>query len=101
MSSCLSTYDALNAYASSESGSQQVVTLQAPYNGTFVLAVCDVFQSNCSTAGGTNPAYAFTTTLVNGGEPAATAAAETKAGQTISGSQALTVGAFEAGGGSR
>jgi hypothetical protein len=79
--------------------------LQAPYNGTFILAVCEsVPGPGCrgvESGYGNNPmsTYSFTTVLVNGGIPAATAARETKAAQTIAAAPKLPLGHFEAGGG--
>lgn len=48
------------------------IYLQAPYNGTFILAVCEnVTDGNCGNHdhSGTNPMYpyTFTTTLGTGG----------------------------------
>jgi hypothetical protein len=83
--------------------SKSVLDLQAPYNGTFVLAVCeDVLADNCFYAGSTGPvtmgAYTFTPTLVDGGVRAAVAARETKAGATIAAARKMGAGNFEAGG---
>jgi Bacterial Ig-like domain (group 3) len=85
-----------NGYASS------VIDLQAPYNGTFLLAVCEN-AGNCPGAypgGGTSPMdpYTFTPTFI-ARVPATVAARETKAGTTVDGAPQLPLGNFEAGGG--
>ncbi len=86
---------------------KSVLDLQAPYNGTFVLAVCqgpNVINFNCSevdTGGAQTPMnpYTFTTSFVGGGISAKTAARETKASPTIKGARKLGLGNLEAGGG--
>ncbi|HXS64879.1 MAG TPA: Ig-like domain-containing protein [Streptosporangiaceae bacterium] len=85
---------------------QSVFDLQAPYNGTFILAVCqgpNVSNFNCSevdTGGADNPmdAYSFKTSLVNGGVSEKVAAAETKAAPSIAKAPIMSIGHFEAGG---
>jgi len=85
---------------------QSVFDLQAPYNGTFILAVCqgpNVSNFNCSevdTGGADNPmdAYSFKTSLVNGGVSEKVAAAETKAAPSIAKAPIMGIGHFEAGG---
>jgi hypothetical protein len=85
--------------------SPDVVDLQAPYTGTFVLAICQDPQSESCTSvysgSGENPMlpYTYTTALVGGGVTAAQAAGETGASPTIAGAQALSLDHFEAGGG--
>jgi hypothetical protein len=77
---------------------ESTITLQAPYNGTFILAVCENV-SPCSVASKTgvmNP-YTFTTSIANA-IPLTTAEFETKAGATISAAPELPSGYFEAGG---
>jgi uncharacterized membrane protein len=85
---------------------QSVFDLQAPYNGTFILAVCEgpnVVGFNCSkvdTGGASNPMdpYKFGTSLVKGGISAKIAAKETKASPTIGKAPTMPIGNFEAGG---
>ena len=85
--------------------SPDVTSFQAPYSGTFILAVCEnVANNNCPTvdsSSGTNPMghYSFKPTLIGGGVPPAVAARETRASGTIAAARPLTVGDFEAGGG--
>ncbi len=102
------TFGQVSTVSSGTTPSTGFLTLQAPYTGTFVLAVCeDVRNSNCSntTAGngssGLNPMnpYTFTPTLVGGGITGTKASGEVKAGASISKAPALTIGHFEAGGG--
>jgi Bacterial Ig-like domain (group 3) len=81
-----------------------VLNLQAPYNGTFILAVCENTNGDCrsvDSSGGLNPmqSYSFTPTLVGGGIPARVAAKETRAATTIAHAPRIGVGNFEAGGG--
>jgi Bacterial Ig-like domain (group 3) len=83
---------------------KSVITLQAPYNGTFILAVCENVNGNCTgvdSGSGTNPMgpYTFTPTLIGGGVKSAVAAKETKAAATIARAPLMPVGRFEAGGG--
>lgn len=77
---------------------ESTITLQAPYNGTFILAVCENV-SPCSVASktGVMNQYTFTTSIANA-IPLATAEFETKAGATISAAPAMPSGYFEAGG---
>jgi hypothetical protein len=75
----------------------QQVSLQAPYTGTFVLAVNEGGRYACC-ANPMDP-YSFTPTLQGGGISATVGAAETQAGGSISSAPDLHVGAFEAGGG--
>jgi len=82
---------------------KSVLVLLAPYNGTFILAVCEnVSGNNCAnvdSGSGTNPmnAYTFTTTKISG--PTTTqAAAETQAASTITKAPTMTLGHYEAGG---
>jgi hypothetical protein len=83
---------------------KSVLDLQAPYNGTFILAVCqNVSSNNCvnvDSGSGTNPMtpYVFTPTLVSG-PTARQAAAETKASPTIKNAPAMSLNNYEAGGG--
>jgi hypothetical protein len=88
---------------SSQGSAKSVANLEAPYNGTFILAVCeDEGTYSCIDGGGggglypMNP-YTFTPTVLKG-VSAATAAKETKASPTIAGARALGLGNFEAGG---
>jgi hypothetical protein len=87
-----------------EGSTQSVVELQAPYDGTFVLAVCEGFSGSCGNVDngyGDNPmdAYTFTPTLVGGGIAAGVGAKETQASPTIAGAAVTPVGNFESGGG--
>jgi len=81
-----------------------VLTIQAPYTGNFILAVCENPIQDCtdSAFGNTthpeNP-YTFTPTLVGGGITGTKASGEVKASATIARSPALPIGHFEAGGG--
>jgi len=83
---------------------KSVFDLQAPYNGTFILAVCqNVSGNNCvnvDSGSGTNPMnpYTFTPTLVGGGISPVVAAKETQGSQTIGGARTIGTGNFEAGG---
>ncbi len=100
----LSTTGTFSTFTTFSGVSQQTFTLQAPYNGTFILAVCqNVSNNNCSNEpnqGGTNPMNPYTfKTLVTGGPSAGTAARETRAAQTIARAPAVSTGLFEAGGG--
>jgi hypothetical protein len=84
-------------------GEGQVI-LQAPYTGSFVLAVCeDTDNGDCRgyANSGTKPVepYIFQTELEGGGVAAAAANAETRATESIDSASSLAVGAFEAGGG--
>jgi hypothetical protein len=89
-------------------------TLQAPYSGTFILAVCQAaygygVPGNCAAAdppaGGSIPpsiqnpmsAYTFTASVLTDGITTSEGAQETKATATIAG--APTLSAFESGGG--
>jgi hypothetical protein len=102
-------FPASSSFSSSTSNfsGKTVFDLQAPYNGTFVLAVCqgpNVVGFNCAevdTGGAISPMnpYTFTTSLVGGGVPAKVAAKETKASPTIKGAGKLGLGNLEAGGG--
>jgi uncharacterized cupredoxin-like copper-binding protein len=78
-----------------------VFELQAPYTGTFVLAVCQGTGSCPSVVngGGTNPMnpYTFTTTFYQA-VSSKVAKAETKANATITRSRTMGVGHFESGG---
>ena len=79
-----------------------VFDLQAPYTGTFILAVCQGTNGNCPSVengNGVNPMnpYTFTTTFYHG-VPSKLAAAETKANGTIAGTRTMGVGHFESGG---
>jgi hypothetical protein len=84
-------------------GNQKTVfNLQAPYNGTFILAVCENTNYNCpstDSGGGTNPMdpYTFTTSLATS-VSAKVAGTEAKAAATIAGAPSLGLGRFEAGG---
>ncbi len=88
-------------------GANSQVTLQAPYNGTFILAVCQNPSSgdcrSVDTGSVANPmaTYNFTTVLLGGGISPAVAAGETQAAPTIAGANPLTLGNFEAGGGDK
>ena len=60
--------------ATSQGSTSSVLVLQAPYNGTFILAVCQNVSVNgdcrsVDSGGGSNPMapYTFTDTLVKGG----------------------------------
>jgi Bacterial Ig-like domain (group 3) len=81
-----------------------VFDLQAPYNGTFILAVCESANDNdCGNVDAglaKNPMdpYTFTTTLNSSGVSAAVAAKETKAATTIAKAPKMGVGHFESGG---
>jgi hypothetical protein len=81
-----------------------VLVLEAPYNGTFILAACEGVSGDCrnvDAGGGINPmgAYSFTATLINGGVNPKVGAAETRASTTIAKAVVTRVGHFEAGGG--
>ncbi len=84
---------------------KSVIDLQAPYNGTFILAVCqNVSSNNCvnvDQGSGTNPMnpYTFTPVLIGGGVSSKVAAKETKASPTIAKAPTMGLGNFEAGGG--
>jgi hypothetical protein len=83
---------------------EAILTLQAPYTGTFIFAVCENVSGDCrnvDAGGGTNPmgAYTFTPTLVNGGIKPGVGAKETRASPTIAKAPLMPVGNFEAGGG--
>jgi hypothetical protein len=103
--------DVGSASAFGSGGAPQVVTLQAPYTGTFVLAACAPVSafgsSDCraiETGGARNftipvPPYTFTSALVNGGIGADCAATEAKASKTIGDTHSLLSGACETGGG--
>ncbi len=102
------TFGQVSTVSSGTTPSAGFLTLQAPYSGTFVLAVCEnVRNGNCSNttaangSSGTNPMnpYTFTPTLVGGGITGTKASGEVKAGSAISNASALTIGHFEAGGG--
>ncbi len=81
-----------------------VFDLQAPYNGTFILAVCESANDNdCGNVDAglaKNPMdpYTFTTTLNSSGVSASTAEKETKAASTIAKAPKMGVGHFESGG---
>src|ERR1700722_6161972 len=83
---------------------EQTIVLQAPYNGTFILAVCQNISGDCrdvDNGGGaqTMAAYTFTPSLVGGGIKASVGAKETKASPTIAKAPAMPIGNFESGGG--
>jgi hypothetical protein len=87
---------------STEGNEKTVFTLQAPYNGTFVLAVCEDTGGDCpsvDSGNGSNPmdAYTFTTSLATS-VSGKVAAAEVRASSTIARAPALGLGHFEAGG---
>jgi hypothetical protein len=87
------------------SATQTIFTLQAPYNGTFILAVCqNVSYDNCAKVpdqSGTNPMnpYTFGTVLFPLSPSPTVAAQETRASATIAGAPTISTGVFEAGGG--
>jgi hypothetical protein len=104
--------DVAAASAFGSGGADQVINLQAPYTGTFVLAVCAPVSAfggagDCraiETGGARNftvpvPPYTYSTSLVNGGVGDACAATEARASTTISGARAIVSGACAAGGG--
>lgn len=76
---------AVSSAAVNDQVTTDVVTLQAPYTGDFVLAACEnVNSNNCTNVafgGGNNPmdAYTFTPTLINGGVTGKKASGEVKA----------------------
>jgi hypothetical protein len=78
-----------------------VFDFQAPYTGTFILAVCQgtVYCPSVENGGGVNPMnpYKFTTVFYQRVSPKA-AAEETKASGTIAGTRNMGVGHFESGG---
>ena len=80
------------------------VSLQAPYNGTFVVAVCEnVADGNCANVAagsGTNPmdAYSFAATWLNHVTPTQQAN-ETMTSTTIAGARNMPLGNYESGGG--
>ena len=91
---------------SETSGANETITLQAPYSGTFLLAVCENPSGSCATGfSGYLPSkspmdpYTFTTGLEGGGVSPTQAASETRASSLAGSAPALTIGAFEAGGG--
>ncbi len=80
----------------------QYVAVQAPYTGTFVLAVCEYPNTGCQALAGqarVMDPYTFTTSLENGGVGASAAALEKRAGETIASAKAIRTGTFQAGGG--
>jgi len=91
---------------SGNSHSSSSVRLRAPYNGTFVLAVCENRPSadyTCQTPDdglGQVPmdAYSFVPRITSG-PAAAVAARETRAAATVAKAAPLGVGRFESGGG--
>src|SRR5262249_26891094 len=90
--------------ASPSASTRSTLVLQAPYTGTFILAVCENVSRDCrdvDAGGGTNPMgpYTFTPTLVNGGINPGVGAKETRASPTIAKAPLMPVGNFEAGGG--
>ena len=81
-----------------------VVDLQAPYNATFILAVCENINGDCrgtDSGQGSNPmaAYTFKPTLVGGGIKATVGAKETRASDTLAKAPLTPIGNFESGGG--
>ena len=83
---------------------KSVLTLQAPYNATFILAVCENVSGDCrgvDSGSGQNPMqpYTFKDTLVGGGIPPRIGKKETRAATTIAKAPLMPVGNFEAGGG--
>jgi hypothetical protein len=88
------------------SGAEEVATtLQAPYSGNFLLAVCQnadrVGGEDCHSVGASSEvmsSYAFSTTPENGGITGVTAEDESRAGSSVATANVLN-GAFEAGGG--
>jgi hypothetical protein len=89
---------------STDADGQGTFSLQAPYTGTFVLAVCEgrsLFSCNTASSEGRDDpmdGYQFATTFLKS-VPAAVAAKEVAAGSTIAGARSLTLGTFQAGGG--
>ena len=83
---------------------KSVIVLQAPYNATFVLAICQNVRTDCrdiDSGGGTNPMspYTFTPTFVGGGIKASVGSKETRASDTLAKAPVTPIGNFEAGGG--
>lgn len=94
------------AGGTSQGSTGAVIVLQAPYNGTYILAVCENASPDCrnvDSGGGYNPMglYTFTATLVNGGVDPKVGAEETQASPTIAKAAVTPAGHFEAGGGNR
>jgi hypothetical protein len=82
---------------------RSVLDLQAPYNGTFILAVCEnVSNNNCvnvDSGSGTNPMNPYTfSTSFSSAVPNTVAAKEMKASPAIDRAPAMGIGNFEAGG---
>jgi hypothetical protein len=78
------------------------LTLQAPYTGDFVLAVCENVSpcTSVDSGFGTNPMNPYTFTPTRAGGPSKTqGAGEVKASPTIAKAPALPLAQFEAGGG--
>jgi hypothetical protein len=94
---------AVASVTSNSNLSPNAIAIQAPYSGTFVLAVCQSYGGNCGGAysGSSHQMdpYTFTTAAAGGITPAI-AAAETQASTLVASATPLTVGALEAGGGS-
>jgi Bacterial Ig-like domain (group 3) len=88
---------------STDAAGQGSFSLQAPYTGTFVFAVCEgskLFSCNAVGAEGRdNPmdAYQFATTFLKN-VPAAVAAREVAASTTIARARSLSLGTFQSGG---
>jgi hypothetical protein len=78
---------------------ESTITLQAPYTGTFILAVCqNVNVCTKANPNGVMTQYLLTASVVGAGISPVTADEETRAGATISAAPELPPGYFEAGG---
>jgi len=94
----------VSSTATPQGSTRSVLVLQAPYNGTFILAVCENVGGDCrgvDSGGGVNPmqSYSFTPSLIGGGIPSSVGKKETRAAPTIAKAPLMPVGNFEAGGG--
>jgi len=89
--------------AATNGSSPDSIALEAPYTGTFVLAVCeDTANNNCTytdSGSGTNPMSPYTFTPTKTGNPCGSGAGEARAGGTIAGAPQYSVGSCQAGGG--
>ena len=75
------------------------VTLQAPYTGTFILAICEnVTPCSAANPSGVMTQYLIEASVANGGISPVTEVDETKAGATISAAFSMPPGHFTSGG---
>jgi Bacterial Ig-like domain (group 3) len=89
--------------AATNGSSTDYITLQAPYTGTFVLAVCeDSANYDCSytdSGSGANPMSPYTFTPAKTGNPCGSGTGEVRANGTIAGAPQYSAGTCQAGGG--